>query len=189
MDALEAIFARRSSGRLLEPGPTDDDITTMLRAAAAAPDHKTLRPWRFFVLAGAAKAAFGEVLAAAYDSRCSAAGVPPDAAARHKELTKLGRAPLVIVTACHVTPGFLPLTDQLGAVDAATQNLLLAATALGYGSIWRTGEPAYDPTVKAALGLDDTDHIVGFVYLGTLAATPPPNEPTLDGVVTHWQPA
>jgi nitroreductase len=45
--------------------------------------------------------------------------------------------------------------------------MLLAATALGYGSMWRTGPPAYDHRVMRALGLTDDDAIVGFVYLGT----------------------
>nr|MDJ0897092.1 nitroreductase [Alphaproteobacteria bacterium] len=50
----------------------------------------------------------------------------------------------------------------------------VAAHALGYGCFWRTGQPAYDTAVKDALGLAQTDHIVGFMYLGT------PTEPAPD---------
>ena len=32
--------------------------------------------------------------------------------------------------------------------------------------MWRTGDPAYDPSVKAFLGFKPTDHIIGLVYLG-----------------------
>ena len=73
---------------------------------------------------------------------------------------------------------------------AAAQNACLAATALGYGSMWRTGPNAYNPHVKRALGLSEGCDIVGFLYLGTVdeAKAKPPNEPDLDGVVTHWQP-
>ena len=49
---------------------------------------------------------------------------------------------------------------------AATQNIMLAANAQGYGAMWKTGAPAYDATVKQALGLAPDDDIVGFIYLG-----------------------
>ena len=39
-------------------------------------------------------------------------------------------------------------------MGAATQNLLLAAHALGYGTFWRTGALAYDRGVMDALGRD-----------------------------------
>jgi nitroreductase len=191
MDALAAIFARRSSGRLGEPAPSADELTTILRAAAAAPDHKTLRPLRLIVLQGQAKDDFGAVLAAAYTARSAAAGLEADPARLDKERTKLGRAPVVVVVAAKdTTEGRLPFVEQELAAGAATQNILLAATALGYGSMWRTGDPAYDDTVKAALGLRTGDSVVGFVYLGT--ANPDralePNDPDLDGLVTTWAP-
>ncbi len=46
---------------------------------------------------------------------------------------------------------------------------MLAAPALGYGAMWKTGAPAYDPTVKTALGLAEDDEIIGFLYIGTRA--------------------
>jgi nitroreductase len=191
VDALEAIFARRSTGRLQAPAPSDGDLATILRAAAAAPDHGSLRPFRFVVLAGAAKDAFGTVLADAYDARCAEDGVEPVPAKRDKELTKLGRAPLVLVVAAvPQASDKIPVAEQVAAADAAAQNALLAATALGYGSMWRTGDPAYDPRVKAALGLPADAAIVGFLYLGTFgeAGAPEASAPDLTGLVTTWSP-
>jgi nitroreductase len=186
---VDLLFRRRSIGRLTEPAPTDDELTTMLRAAAAAPDHGELRPFRFLVLRGAGKDAFGAVLAEAYLQRVEAAGGRPEPAKLEKERTKLGRAPLVVVVgAVHVHDDKIPWEDQVGAANAAAQNLLLAATALGYGSMWRTGDPTFDPHVKRALGLTEHDAIVGFVYLGTPheGGAKPPNEPSLDGLVVEW---
>jgi nitroreductase len=191
MDALEAIFVRRSIGRLEGPAPREDELDTMLRAAAAAPDHLSLRPLRLIVLAGSAKDDFGAVLAAAYRARCEAAGEEVVEAKLDKERTKLGRAPVVIVVAAAETTGArIPFIEQQLTAGAAAQNLMLAATALGYGSMWRTGEPAYDPSVKAALGLEEWDSIVGFVYIGSVAAgrEATPNEPDLEGLVTTWAP-
>ncbi|HUP85114.1 MAG TPA: nitroreductase family protein [Acidimicrobiales bacterium] len=186
---LELLFRRRSIGRLTEPAPSDDELTAMLRAAAAAPDHGELRPFRFVVLRGQGKEAFGNVLAEAYLRRVHAAGGRPEPAKLAKERTKLGRAPVVVVVgAAHVHDEKIPWSDQVGAANAAAQNLLLAATALGYGSMWRTGDPVSDPHVKQALGLTEHDAVVGFVYLGTPheGGWKPANDPSLDGLVTAW---
>ena len=185
------LFARRSTGRLVAPAPSPADLQTILRAAAAAPDHERLRPFRFTVLSGTALDAFGDVLASAYDARCTAAGTEPVAAKRDKERTKLGRAPLVLVVSAVRHPSAkVPWDEQLAAVAAAAQNACLAATALGYGSMWRTGEPSYDPNVKAALGLGADDAIVGWLYLGSFrnGAAPPPNDPSLAGLLLRWPP-
>ena len=191
MDALEAIFARRSIGRLRPPAPTEDDLDTILRAGAAAPDHESLRPWRFVVLEATAKDDFGVVLADAYRARCATAGKDVVPAKEEKERTKLGRAPMVVVV-CTVNRGtdLIPFVEQLAAGAAAAQNMLIAATALGYGSMWRTGDPAYDERVMTALGLTNADAIVGFLYLGTANGErhKEPNHPDLDGLVVRWQP-
>ena len=191
MDALEAIFARRSTGRLTDPAPRGDDLTSILEAAAAAPDHGELRPFSFVLLAGAAKDAFGQVLADAYLHRCEALGASPTPGQLAKERTKLGRAPLVVVVgAVHRHSDAIPWEEQVAAAAAAAENALLAATALGYGSMWRTGDPAYDPRVKAALGLGEHDALVGFLYLGTPheGDTRLPRRPDLEGLVRWWQP-
>ena len=115
------LFARRSTGRLVAPAPTPADLKTILRAAAAAPDHERLRPFRFTVLLGPAKDDFGDVLAAAYDARCAAAGTDPVAAKRDKEQTKLGRAPLVLVVSAVRQPSEkVPWEEQLAAAQRAS---------------------------------------------------------------------
>lgn len=192
MDAIDAMLARRSIGRLTEPAPTDDQLTEILEAGAAAPDHDCLRPWRFIVLRGEAKDAFGEVLAAAYLDRIRAAGGEPTDGQLRKERTKLGRAPVVVVVAAaHQHADHIPFIEQYAAAAAACQNILLASTALGFGSMWRTGDVAYDPSIKRALGLTEHDEVAGWLYIGTPAdgSAKPPNEPTLDGLVTHWSPS
>ncbi|HEY2430959.1 MAG TPA: nitroreductase family protein [Acidimicrobiales bacterium] len=191
MDALEAIFARRSIGRLAEPGPSDAELDTILRAAAAAPDHLSLRPLRLIVLQGEAKDDFGAVLAAAYAARCDEAGEAVVPAKQDKERTKLGRAPVVVVAAAaETTGGRIPFIEQQLAAGAAAENAMIAATALGYGSMWRTGDAAYDSNVKAALGLEEWESIVGFLYLGTApdGAGPGPHDPDLDGLARTWAP-
>jgi len=188
---LDTLFRRRSFSRLGEPAPSDEELRTILKAAAAAPDHGELRPWRFVVIRGAAKEAFGEVLAEAYLQRVAAAGAEPVPAKLEKDRTKMGRAPLVVaICAVHRHDRRIPWDDQMGAAYAAAQNALLAATALGYGSMWRTGDIVSDAYVKRALGLSDHDGIAGFLYFGTPHHDDrkPPHDPDLAGLVEEWQP-
>ena len=74
------------------------------------------------------------------------------------------------------------------AAGAAAQNVMLAATALGFGAMWKTGDAAYDETVKAGLGLEAGDAIVGFLYLGTAPAdaVPPPARGEWQDRVSYW---
>ncbi len=190
-EEINLLFRRRSIGRLTEPAPTDGELDTMLRAAAAAPDHGELRPWRFVVLRDEPKEAFGGVLAEAYLRRVRRAGAQPEPARLSKERTKLNRAPLVIIVCVrHQHDDKIPWEDQVGAGHAAAQNLLLAATALGYGSMWRTGDPVSDPNVKRSIGLDEHDAIIGFLYIGTPheGGEKPANEPSIADLVVEWRP-
>ncbi|MGO9785421.1 MAG: nitroreductase family protein [Stellaceae bacterium] len=164
MDALQALLTRRSPAQLREPAPDGPALQTMLDAAMRAPDHGKLRPWRFLVLRGDARARFGALMAESLKRRDPTA-TPP---LLEKERVKPLRAPLIVVVAAEIVEGHkIPAVEQLLAAGAAAQNLQLAAHALGFGAVWRTGAPAYDPFVKQALGFKVSDAIVGFMYLGT----------------------
>lgn len=187
MDALEAILTRRSYGRLTEPAPDDAQLRTILEAAAAAPDHGELRPFRFTVLRGAALDSFGEVLEEAYFRRSTDSGKPPVPAKAQKERTKLHRAPLVvIVSSVRQDNDKIPWVDQRDAGAAAAMNLQLAAHALGFGSMWRTGDVCEDEYVKKALGLRPDDAINGFIYIGTPHERKPPKDVDLSDLVTEY---
>ncbi|QGM97733.1 nitroreductase family protein [Methylocystis parvus] len=169
MDALEAIETRTSVAALVEPGPTDAQWAGLLRAGARAPDHGRLRPWRFLIIRGDARRRLGDALAGALLTD------QPDAAPEtvERERRKPLRAPAILVVAAIPSPhAKAPEIEQILAAGAATQNILLAAHAMGLGAIWRTGAPAYDRRVIAALGLPPEAHIVAFVYLGTPASEP-----------------
>jgi nitroreductase len=75
---------------------------------------------------------------------------------------------VIIVVGCAVQreQKKVPEIEQIVAVGAAAQNLFLAAHDLGYGVMWKTGPAAYDPGVKATVGLEPDDHIIGIMHLG-----------------------
>jgi len=169
MNVFEAISCRRSTSLLTAPGPTPTEIRSILSAAVLAPDHGNCEPWRFVVINDENRHTFGEVLAEAYRTRCDNERTAPDPDQQERERKKIDRAPVVIVVACRPRlDGHIPVAEQRSAVAAATQNMLLAATALGYGSMWRTGRLVHDPVVRTAIDLDPQDTIEGFVYLGSV---------------------
>lgn len=190
MDVLEAIRTRRSYGRLTEPAPTDEHLQQILLAGAAAPDHGELRPFRFTLVRDEGLVAFGEVLEEAYFRRCTDCGAAPVPAKAQKERTKLHRAPLVIVVAAVRQPTEkIPWSDQRDAAAAAAQNMLLAAHALGYGAIWRTGKDVTeDEYIKKALGYGVDDALVGFIYVGSpyVGKMLPAKQISLDGLVAEY---
>lgn len=167
MDAITALTSRVSPAKLSEPGPTQDALDKMLAAAVAAPDHGKIRPWRFLVIQGDARARFGEVMARSLGRRDKEASPQK----LEFEKNKAMRAPtLVIVVASPQDNPKVPEVEQIVAVGAACQNFLVAAHALGYGAFWRTGAVAYDAEVKRELGLADKDTIIGILYVGSVGA-------------------
>ena len=61
--AIDIILARASALKLTDPGPSPEDLTTILSAGARAPDHGRLRPWRFLVVQKSARERLGGLLA------------------------------------------------------------------------------------------------------------------------------
>jgi nitroreductase len=164
MDAIELLLTRESALKLESPGPSEADLEVMIQSALRAPDHGRLRPWQFVVVPEGRREAFGELLAGSMARR------RPDAPAEDlaRERAKAMRAPVIVVAAAKLAKGHkIPEVEQLLSAGAAVQNIMLAASAQGYGAMWKTGAPAYDASVKEALGIAPDSEIVGFLYLGT----------------------
>lgn len=181
MDLLEGIESRTSALKLTAPGPSREHIERIVKAGTRAPDHGRLRPWRFIVIEGDARKRLGDAMADIFRKKS------PDAAQAQldAEAAKVMRAPTIIVVAAKIFKGKIPEVEQLSAVAAATQNMFLAANALGYGVMWKTGAVAYDANVKEMLGLATEDHILGLLYVGTVAQPGPLIAAPLEGVV-RW---
>lgn len=186
-EMLDYLLRRRSVPikDLAEPGPSPEQVRTLLTAAARIPDHGRRFPWHFIVFAGPARAQAGEILRRAFLAREPQAA-PAKAAL---EAERLLRAPVVIAVVSRPRPGKQPEWEQTLSAGAACYNLCLAANAMGFGANWVTEWYAYDPAVCAALGLDSRDRIAGYVYIGTPAL--PPEErprPDLARLTTFWTP-
>lgn len=182
MDLFTAIHTRASAIKLSEPAPRREHLLQIMAAGASAPDHGKLAPWRFVVIAGEARALLGDAMTASLLRR------EPNATAdqQTRERDKAMRAPCIIAVAARIKkPHKVPEIEQVLAAGAAVQNMFLAAHALGYGVMWKTGLAAYDAAVKSVLGLQADDHIVAFLYLGTASMPGTPREAQLEGHV-RW---
>ncbi len=182
---IDLLLQRRSVKLLAEPGPTAEQLATILTAAARVPDHKALAPWRFIVFEGAAREKFGAALS---DILALEEKEPPSPVRLETERQRLMGAPLSIAVVSRVkeTPG-APEWEQVLSAGAACQNLVIAASAMGFGCNWVTRWFAYSPGVKAHLGLVDHERIAGFIHIGTAAERQPDRKrPMLAEVVTRY---
>ncbi len=173
MDTLEAILTRHSVSNV-RPDPVPRQmIEKLLHAAVQAPNHYKVRPWRFAVLTGKGRERLGEVMAQSLKKQNPSL---PDSASEIERAKPL-RAPVLIAVGAEKPndPRVLEI-ENICAVAAAVENLLLAAHAEGLGAKWRTGPAARDPEVKKYLGLESDQHLIGFIYLGYPEVSPPPAE-------------
>ena len=199
MNVFETIKNRRSIGKMTEQRPAREQIEHILEAATHAPNHHKVEPWKFFVLAGQSRAELGNVMARSLAERLgdstnitlSATNITLSAAKGlamlNKERNKLLRSPVVIIAAAEhpQQPNVLAI-ENIEAVAAAVQNMLLVAEEIGLAAMWRTGDASYDPHIKQWLGLAPADHIVAFVYLGFPAIPKLERRPTSFEEKTTW---
>jgi nitroreductase len=187
MSVFDTIKRRRSIGKMTQEQPTREQIERVLEAATHAPNHHNVEPWKFFVLVGKAREQLGAVMAESLAARLDETMSERAQAALKKEHNKLLRSPVVIVVAAERPdrPEVLEI-ENIEAVAAAVQNMLLTAEELGLASMWRTGNAAYDPRVKKWLGLTPDEHIVALVYLGFPAISRLVRIPTPFEQKTTW---
>ena len=184
MDSIELLRSRYSASKLGAPGPSAEAVEAMLEAAARAPDHGRLHPWRLILIEGDARRSLGKILAESLARRNPLAGEQVLAREREKAL----RAPLIIVVATRCDrSGKTPIVEQIVSAGCAAHSLMLAAFAQGLGAFWRTGEAAYDEAVKGALGVGSDDLIVGFIYVGTdTGGAPSRSRPVVQELAHRW---
>ena len=175
MDVIEALQTRRSIGRV-SGDVSDAELRTLVDVALCAPNHRLTAPWRFTALRGDARARLGSLWAQLAAERPVPNGVEREAHLA-KEARKPLRAPLLLVVSTRTAEDFVTASEDFAATAAATQNLLLAAHALGLGAIWRTGEMAYRSEINDFLELGVRDRIVGIVYVGRPAMEAPKSRP------------
>ncbi len=151
MDALQVIMARRSIRSYSNVPVSDEAVETLLRAAMHAPSAGNQQPWHFVVIRD--RATMERIMAV------------------HPYAKMLAEAPVAILVC-----GDENIEDFKGYwvldCSAATENILLAATAMGLGSVWLGIYPRHER-------VDEIRKIVGLPHNITPLALVPigyPNE-------------
>ena len=183
-EALRVIQNRVSITKLIEPAPNHTDLLEAFKAAARAPDHGKLQPWRFLVIEGEGLELLSRIFLAALAK--SNSGISPSVIEKTKNMPF--RAPMIIVAiAKYQMNAKVPKQEHVIACGAATQNLLNSLFALNYGAVWRTGDLAYDNHVAQSLGLVESEEIIGFIYVGTPALEfPEPPSVDVTSIFSAW---
>jgi nitroreductase len=165
---LEFIFKRRSirkfESKLIEP----EKITLMLQAAMAAPTATNSKPWEFVVLTEQKQ--ISEVRSALMFAKFD--------------------APLVVCV-CGNTNGVAQLVKERFWVQdcsAATENLLLAVTALDLGAVWCGVHPisAHQKRLTKILNLPPGVLPLNAIFIG-YPAEEKPARTQYDPTRVHWQ--
>jgi len=161
MDALEALRTRRSV-RSYEPRPIDRaDLETVIDAGRLAATARNEQPWEFVVVTDR-------------DKRMKLA-----------ELAEYGKfiadAPACVVVLCANAKYYL----EDGA--AATQNILVAARALGLGTCWVAGDKKpYAAEICRIVGAPAECKLISLVAIGHARSIPDPPKRPLEEVL-HWE--
>jgi nitroreductase len=164
MDAIALLTQRQSMPQLVMPAPEGEHLEVILKAGMRVPDHGGLQPWRFTLVEHDGLHKLADIFVDAF-KQSGAEQAKLDKAAKMPF-----RAPLIIIVSSRFQDHpKVPKSEQLIAAACSVQAMQMAAFALGYGAMWRTGELAYNDKVKRALNISLDNEIVGFLYIGTPA--------------------
>jgi len=165
-----------------EPGPDGKTLRSILTLGARVPDHGKLAPWRFVVIEGEARARLGAAFADIVARHNPALSQEQS----HLELTRLTRAPVVIMVVSRAAPHpKIPEWEQVLSAGAACMTLLMAANAHGFAAQWLTEWMSYDEDACAVLGIRAGEKIAGFIHIGTPTQKPTDRDrPNLADIVS-----
>jgi nitroreductase len=184
-DPLDYLRKRRSVPPkwLGEPGPSPDQLATILTIAARVPDHGKLVPWRFIVLADRERR---ERLAGMAARRLAELGHDPARIDKDAGGFRQGGV-IVAVISSPRDDAKIPRWEQEFAAPGVCLSLLNAALAAGWGANWLTGPLARDAAFLAeAFGCAPGETVAGFVHIGDETVVPAERDRPDVPAITTW---
>jgi len=172
------LLARRqqvSPKRLGEPGPTPEQIAMLWRAAAQAPDHGLILPWRFVQVSAQARGRLGETFVQALIERDPQATSAQCDDAR----AKAARAPFLALAIARLGDdghAQIPASERLVSLGCALQNMLLMAQAQGFGAGLVSGQAMDSAALRATFALAPNEKAICFIAIGTVTRAKPSRE-------------
>ncbi len=173
MNLYDTIMARRTIHNYVAQPVPETVIDRILLAAHQAPNHRLTWPWRFTVVGPATREKLMPIA-------CELKKAKSDAMVQRIRNKLINPGALIVVTQIKCDDAFQSKEDY-AATCCAIQNILLAATAEGYGSKWSTGGLTQHPSVCEALQIEsETETVVGFIWVGRAEKTPVVERPDLE---------
>lgn len=160
-----------SPKRLVAPAPSAQQLEQLFAAAAAAPDHGLLNPWRFIIIPQEKRMQLAEVFALALQDRDP--GATPEQMETARE--KAHRAPLLLLAVARLGPAepdIQPL-ERMVSLGCAIQNMLLLAHAMGFGGGLTSGQAMRSARMRTLFALTEGEQPVCFVNIGTVSKRKP----------------
>ena len=157
--------------RLAEPGPDAAQLQAILGAAASAPDHHELLPWRFVLVPAGARDRLAEVFATALLERDASATPQQVAQAREKAY----RSPLLLLAVVRLRDDDAEIEphERIVSAGCAVQNMLLMAHAQGFGGALTSGKALQSAPLRTLFGLQPDEQALCFVNIGTVVKARP----------------
>ena len=168
VDARQTILPKRLSA----PGPSPAQLRQVLAAAAAAPDHGERMPWRFVLIPREARPALADAFARALLQRDATATPAQLEQARQKA----HRAPALILAVARFATlrgDDIPDDERLVSAGCAIQNMLLLATAQGFGTALTSGKAMQSAALRSLFELQPHERALCFISIGTPQARKP----------------
>jgi nitroreductase len=163
--SIEGLVARRVEPARPGEAPDDATLDRVLEVATTVPDHGGLRPWRFAVVRGSGRDRFGEALVAGL-VRLRGEDVPE--AAVTKMRGKAFAAPCaVVMIASPRLESNVPEWEQVASASCTGYAMVLGATALGLGAVWKSAAVLDTEPVRELFGLAPHERLLGWVNLGS----------------------
>lgn len=187
-DLYAALIARRSGNAraLVEPGPDAAAIAAIVTAAARAPDHGRLVPFRFLEIAPAARGRLADLIEAS--TRALKPDIDGAEIERAREKAQQGPTILGVVARIDAAHPKIVASDQWLTVGCALENLLLATQAHGYACAIRSGAYLNAGPMRAGFSLAANEELVCLVAIGTASDWPPEKpKPALEKVLAVWE--
>lgn len=143
-DRLAVLFARRSIRAYTDEPVSEADLKSLLEAGMAAPSGSNRKPWRFVAVTER------ETLRALAEA--------------HPYGKMVAKAGAAIVVCGEPSVSKWWVQD----CSAATENILIAAVALGLGAVWVGchGSPEREEAIRGVLGIPDSISVLSLLAVG-----------------------
>ena len=163
--SLEALAATRVEPARDGSPPDGADLARILDVATTVPDHGGLRPWRFVLVTGSGRERFGQALVEG-QAEMQGADVPEGAVAKMRG--KAFAAPCaVMVVASPRLESNVPEWEQVVSASCTGYAIVLGATALGLGGVWKSAPVLDSGPVRTLFGAAEHERLLGWVNLGS----------------------